>query len=163
MKRFKNVDEALTLFEYYSKKGCEALDQYGDSKTYNRCAENIDKIIGYLKRNESVHLLERFHNHPNIAVRVEAAVLTLPLDEKKSLKVLKQVAKSDVRGTAHIEAVDTIKEWKNGNLKPFLIRLCTNQKVPEKRTKTNTFKWFIYKILINVGLVTCKNNQTQGK
>ncbi len=156
MKRFKDVNEALALFEYYEEKGFDALDQYGDSKTLNRCQENICKILTYLKSNDSVYLLERFYNHPNIAVRIEAALYTLPLDEKKSLKVLQDVVKSGDKNAFEVKL--TIKEWKNGNLKPFLIKLCTNQEVPEKKIKKNVLKELVYRVLINVGLVTCKDN-----
>ena len=154
MRRFNDVNGALALFEYYEKKGSEALDQYGDSKTYNRCQENIGKIIAYLKCNESVYMLERFHNHPNAVIRIEAALDTLPLDEQKSLKVLKEILKSGVKESFDAEWI--IKRWKKEDLKPFLIKKCTNQEVPEKKIKKNVFKEVIYRVLINLGLVTCK-------
>lgn len=156
MKRFKDVNEALALFEYYEEKRNEALTQHGDSKTANRCFDNMKKIVMYLKSNDSIYLLERFHNHPNIAVRVDAAILTLPLDEKKSLRVLKEIVKMNV--ISALTAETAIKEWKNGNLKPFLIKLCTNQEVPEKKIKKNVLKELVYRVLINVGLVTCKDS-----
>ncbi len=161
MKRFKDVNEALALFEYYENKRNEALAQYGDSKTANRCFENIKKIVMYLKCNDSIYLLERFHNHPNIAVRVDAAILTLPLDEKKSLRVLKEIVKMNVRSS--LAAETATKEWKNGNLKPYLIGLCTNQEVPEMKIKKNALKELVYRVLINVGLVACKENQDKEK
>ena len=161
MKRFKDVNEALALFEYYEKKGSEALDQYGDSKTFNRCQESIVKIIAYLKCNDSVYLLERFHNHLNIAVRIEAALYTLSLDEKKSLKILQDVAKSGSKRAFEAEWI--IKRWKKEDLKPYLIGLCTNQEVPEMKIKKNALKELVYRVLINVGLVACKENQDKEK
>lgn len=164
MKRFKDVDEALALFEYYEIKRDKALSQNGDSKTANQCFDNVTKIVLYLKRNECVYLLERFHNHPNLAVKVNAAILTLPLDETKSLRILKDIAKMNVRSA--LSAETAIREWKNGNLKPFLIRLCTNQQVPEKKIKRNAFKdlkELICRVLINVGLVTCKEHSDREK
>lgn len=164
MKRFKDVDEALALFEYYVKKGCDALNRNGDSKTANKCQEAIGKIIAYLKCNESVYMLERFHNHSNIEVRMEAALYTLPLDEEKSLKVLKKIVKSGVKESFEAEWI--IRRWKKEDLKPFLIRLCTNQQVPEKKIKRNALKdlkELICRVLINVGLVTCKEHSDREK
>jgi hypothetical protein len=41
----------------------------------------------------------------------------LPVDEKQSLDILKEIANMKIRGS--LDAEMTIQEWKNGNLRNF--------------------------------------------
>ena len=80
---------------------------------------------------------------------------------RKVWKILQDVAKSGSKRAFEAEWI--IKRWKKEDLKPYLIGLCTNQEVPEMKIKKNALKELVYRVLINVGLVACKENQDKEK
>lgn len=114
--KIENVEEALKLFEDAAIKQSDASNN-GKSKIANRNYDKIVSSISYLKNNDSLKELTRFYEHSNVFVRIWAASYLLPLYERKSLKILKEIADRNVLGS--LEAEMTIKEWKNGNLKTF--------------------------------------------
>lgn len=116
MKRVESIEQALKLFEEYSTKRGKALYS-GDSKTANRCYDNIRKIVHILRDEKQLDRLAIFYNHPNTFVKSAAATYLLPVHEKESIKVLKEISKMKVFGSLDAEII--IKEWKNGNLRDF--------------------------------------------
>lgn len=116
MKRIESIDQALKLFEEYSIKRGKALDN-GDSKTANRCYDNIGKIVHLLREEKQLARLSVFYNHTNAFVRLVAAAYLLPVFEKESIKIMKEVSREN--GIVSLNAKLTIQEWKNGNLRNF--------------------------------------------
>lgn len=116
MKRVESIDQALKLFEEYAIKRGRALYS-GDSKTANRCYDNIGKIVQLLRDEKQLARLAVFYNYPNAFVRLAAAAYLLPVFEKESIKIMKEVSKES--GIASLDAEIIIKEWKNGNLRKF--------------------------------------------
>lgn len=115
MRKINNLKEALKFFEDAAIKRGEAIRE-GHSKIANRNYDKMTDIAKYLRANNSLHELSIFYIHPDIALRLSAAYL-LPVYEKESIKVLKEVAKMD--GIESLNAEMTIKEWKNGNLRNY--------------------------------------------
>ena len=74
-------------------------------------------MVSFLRKKHELSQLATFYTHPNINVRLAAAAYLLPVDEKQSLKVLKEIAQAKVFES--LDAQMTIREWKNGNLKNF--------------------------------------------
>ena len=114
--KIKDIDEALSLFEKAAIEQGEA-SKLGKNKTANRNYDKIKNVVMYLKNNESLNRLSVFYVHPNVSVRIWAASYLLPLYEKESIKVLKEIAKMKFFGS--LDAQMTIREWKNGNLRNF--------------------------------------------
>lgn len=115
MRKINDLKEALKLFEDAAIKRGEAI-RNGRSKIANRNYDKMADIAKYLRANNSLHELSIFYIHPDIALRLSAAYL-LPVYEKESIKVLKEIAKMD--GIESFNAEMTIKEWKNGNLRNY--------------------------------------------
>ena len=116
MKPVKTVERALGLFEKYSISKGEAIDS-GNSKVANKNYDRIESIVKFLRENQELSQLAVFYNHPNAHVRLNAAAYLLPVFEKESLKIMKNITKE--KGIVSLDAEMTIKEWKNGNLKSF--------------------------------------------
>lgn len=114
--RKMTIEQALSLFEQLSIKRGNALNK-GNSKTANYCYDKIKKVVSFLKENEELPKLSAFYNHSNPQVRLTAAAYLLPIFEKESLNVLKEVSKEE--NIIGLCAEMTIQEWKNGNLKNF--------------------------------------------
>lgn len=114
--RIKNVEIALQLFEEAAIKQGEA-SKLGKGKEANRYYDKIGTIVTYLKSNRCLERLSLYYTHPDLSVRSWAAAYLLPLYEKESLKVLKEISKMKVFGS--LDAKLTIQEWKNGNLRDF--------------------------------------------
>lgn len=114
--KIENVREALKLFEDAAIKQGDASNT-GKSNVANRNYKKIATIVSYLKANGALNELTVFYVHSNLFVRTWAAAYLLPLYEKRSLEVLKEIANMNALGS--LEAEMTIKEWKNGNLKNF--------------------------------------------
>lgn len=110
------VEQALILFEQNCIKRGDALYE-GNSKLANRCYDKIRSLASFLRKESKLSQLAAFYTHPNLNVRLTAAAYMLPVDEKQSLKVLKEIAQKKVFGS--LDAQMTIREWKNGNLKNF--------------------------------------------
>ena len=116
MKKVESVEQALILFEKYSIKRGEAMNS-GDSKSANRCFDNIVDIAKFLREEKQLSQLAIFYNHSNPFVRLDAAAYLLPVFEKESLKVMKKNSKEN--GIVSLNAEMTIKEWEKGNLRNF--------------------------------------------
>lgn len=114
--KVRNTKEALSLFEDAAIKQGEASNA-GENKKANRNYDKIAATISYLKKNGALNELATFYVHSNLYVRAWAAAYLLPLYERKSLKILKEIADMNIVGS--LEAEMTIREWKNGNLKNF--------------------------------------------
>lgn len=110
------IEQALILFEQNCVKQEYALYN-GDSKLANHCYDKIGEMVSFLRKKHELSQLATFYTHPNINVRLAAAAYLLPVDEKQSLKVLKEIAQAKVFES--LDAQMTIREWKNGNLKNF--------------------------------------------
>lgn len=116
MRKINNLKEALKFFEDAAIKYGEAI-RNGKSKIANRNFDILADIAKYLRKNNSLYELSIFYTHPDISLRSWAATYLLPVYEKESIKVLKEVAKMD--GIESFNAEMTIKEWKNGNLRNY--------------------------------------------
>lgn len=116
MKKEMTIENILSLFEKYAIKQGETTE-LGDSKKANYYYNRIMSLVHYLKEIKHLDDLSIFYEHPNISVRSWVACFLLPLHEKKSLSVLKEIANMNIFGS--LDAEMTIKEWKNGNLKNF--------------------------------------------
>jgi len=112
----ENVDEALCLFGEAAIKQEEAI-RSGKSKIANRNYDKMRSIVIFLKNNKSLGRLAVYYVHPNLSVRAWAASYLLPLYEKESIRVLKEIVNMKTFGS--FDAEMTIKEWKNGNLRNF--------------------------------------------
>ena len=110
------IEEALAIFEKSAAKHGEASFE-GQARIANYNYDRMAKVVSFLKSQNSLAALSIFYSHPNIAVRSWAAAYLLPVYEKKSIKILKEIVKLHVFGS--LDAEMTIKEWKNGNLKNF--------------------------------------------
>lgn len=116
MRKINNLKEALKFFEDAAIKYGEAI-RNGKSKIANRNFDILADIAKYLRKNNSLYELSIFYTHPDISLRSWAATYLLPVYEKESIKVLKEIAKMD--GIESFNAEMTIKEWKNGNLRNY--------------------------------------------
>ena len=114
--KIENVDEALCLFEEAAIKQEEAI-RSGKSKIANRNYDKMRSVVIFLKSNKSLGRLAVYYVHPNLSVRAWAASYLLPLYEKESIRVLKEIVNMKTFGS--LDAEMTIKEWKNGNLRNF--------------------------------------------
>lgn len=114
MKKIKNIDEALLLFEEYSIKQAIATEQ-GDYKSGNKYYNNIIKIVLFLKESESLNKLKPFINHSNIGVRLKTAYLLLPFLQKECEIILAQISKGEY-GIHSFNAKTILEEWKKGSL-----------------------------------------------
>jgi len=115
--KINDVKHALSLFEKYNVQRGDALNS-GNSKKANSCYDKIRNIVTYLKEEKAISILSTFYNHPNPYVRLNASANLLPIDEKRSLSVIKTIANEE-KGIISVTAKYTIKEWENGNLKGF--------------------------------------------
>lgn len=116
MKEIENTQQALDLFEKYSISRGKALET-GNSKVANYNYDRIENVIRFLREKKELSKLSVFYNHLNAFVKLDAAAYLLPVFEKESLKVMKEIMK--VEGIVSFDAEMTIKEWKNGNLRNF--------------------------------------------
>lgn len=114
MKKIKDIETALTVFEEASIKQAEATEQ-GDYKTGNKLYGEITKAAAFIKSENAVDKLRPLLAHSSVGVRMWAACYLLPLDEKEGVKTLKEIAKSS--GIHALTADTTLSEWQKGNLK----------------------------------------------
>lgn len=115
--KINDVKHALSLFEKYNVQRGDALN-LGNSKKANSCYDKIRNIVAFLKEEKAIPTLSVFYNHPNPYVRLNASAYLLPIDEKRSLSVIKTI-ENEEKGIISVTAKYTIKEWENGNLKGF--------------------------------------------
>lgn len=116
MKKIDNIQQALDLFEKYSISQGKALD-VGNSRVANYNYDRIEDVVRYLREKKELSRLSVFYTHSNAYVKLGAAAYLLPVFEKESLKVMKEIVKT--KGILSLDAEMTIKEWKKGNLRNF--------------------------------------------
>jgi hypothetical protein len=114
MKKIKDKETALSLFEEAAIKHAEATEQ-GDYKTANKSYAVISKAIMFLKEHNEIACLSKFLNHPSDGVKSWAAAYLLPIEEKKAIQVLEDVAKGN--GIRSLAAETALSEWRKGNLR----------------------------------------------
>ena len=112
----ENTEKLLKSFEEFCIKHTE--NSWSNSKKANYYYDKIFKVVNLLKETNSLNSLSVFYSHPNIGVRTWAACFLLPVNEKQSLKVLKEISKMDVRGSYTAELV--IKGWEKRRFKRVL-------------------------------------------
>ena len=111
MKKEKTVDELLALFEKHAMNHGEAMAS-GNSRKANYSHDKISEAVHYLKKKNKLEALVDFYNHSNMSVRSWAACFLLPMYEKKSLKILKEIA------GMNIPSVFLMQKWlfRNGKM-----------------------------------------------
>ena len=75
----------------------------GKSKIANRNYDKIKSIVIFLKNNKSLGRLAVYYVHPNLSVRAWAASYLLPLYEKESIRVLKEIVNMKTFGSLDAE------------------------------------------------------------
>lgn len=113
MKKIKDIQSALTLFQEASIKQVEATEE-GDYKTGNKSYDLITKAAAYLKEEGAITELKPLLCNSSVGARLWAACYLLPVYEKESLSVLEQIAKGS--GIYSLTAETTMSEWKKGSL-----------------------------------------------
>ncbi|MBI5326540.1 MAG: DUF2019 domain-containing protein [Ignavibacteriae bacterium] len=114
MKKIKNLETALALFEESAIKHAEATEK-GDYKTANKSYAVIVKIIAFLKERNELQSLSQFLNHSSEGVKGWAAAYLLPVLESEAIRALEEIAKGS--GLRSLAAEATLSEWRKGNLK----------------------------------------------
>lgn len=110
----ENIKKLLKSFEKFCIKHREESFG-GNSKKANYYYDQIFKVANLLKEANSLTSLSIFYSHLNIGVRTWAACFLLPVNEKQSLKILKEISRMEVTGSYTAELI--IEGWENGNLK----------------------------------------------
>ena len=113
MTKIKDTETALLIFEESALKHAEATQQ-GDYKTANKSYALIIRVITYLKKQDAMQSLFQFLNHSSDGVKGWAATYLLPIEEKKAIRALEEIAKGT--GIRSLAAETTLIEWKKGNL-----------------------------------------------
>lgn len=114
MKKIKDINEALKLFEESSIKQAEATET-GNYKIGNRHHDIIIACILFLYDSQQLRLLEPFLEHPHVGVRLWAAFALLSVERNEAEKVLRDIQNGSY-GIHRGNAMYTLKEWENGNL-----------------------------------------------
>lgn len=115
MKKIKNIDTALSIFEEAAIKQAEAIEE-GNYKMGNKQYDKIVRAMIFIKSENAVNRLKKFLCYPSVGVRLWAASYLLRVDEKEGTKALEKIAKSSSSGIHGLTAETTLSEWKKGNL-----------------------------------------------
>ena len=108
MRKIRNIEDALTLFEF-------DMIVYGESEDYkkaNKAYNQGRKIVKYLLENNSIERLKEFYNSDNLWVRLNAATYLAPIDNENSYAIVEGIVNSGVKGVS-VDAEFCIKEWHN--------------------------------------------------
>lgn len=111
------TEELLIEFENAAIKYSRASES-GNSKIVNENYNKMMTIVKKLLETDSVEYLNTLLNSDSIGCRVWVAYYLLPISEKCSKSVLKEISK--MSGMLAFDAKMTLQEWKNGNLKSYL-------------------------------------------
>lgn len=114
MKKIKNIEMALMLFEEAAIKHTEATEK-GDYKAANKNYNIVAKVIAFLKEHNEIHFLLKFLNHNSVGVKGWAATYLLPIEEKQAIEALEKI--TNEKGIRSLAAETTLSEWRKGNLK----------------------------------------------
>ncbi|PKL81102.1 MAG: DUF2019 domain-containing protein [Ignavibacteriae bacterium HGW-Ignavibacteriae-4] len=114
MKPLNNISSALNLFIESAKEHTLATEE-GNYRKGNKNYYLIVEAISYLRNNNSLTELKPLLNNSYIGVRLWTACYLLPVFEKESLLILKDIVEEG--GIHSLSAEMTICEWKKGNLK----------------------------------------------
>lgn len=107
----------LNAFEQAASKFSEATIE-GNARVANRNFDKIEKIVSYLKENDSLDELRMFLKHDVIGVRMLAASYLLSKYEKEASYVLEEI--SNGKGMIPFIVEMTLKEWRKGNLNDYI-------------------------------------------
>lgn len=114
IEKMKDIIEALERFEKAAIKHAEATE-CGNYKAANKNYSIIAKVITFLKERDEMQSLSRFLNHHSDGVKGWSATYLLPIDEKRAIQALKEIAEGN--GIRSFAAETTLSEWRKGNLK----------------------------------------------
>ncbi len=112
--KINSIESAMNLFEEYSINHSNALEK-GDYKNANKNYDKIIGIVSYLKKENAVDKLSILLSSSNTSVRLAVATFLLPINEKQSKNVLKEIGKTS--GLLSLRAETILSEWEKGNLK----------------------------------------------
>ena len=110
----ETITKMINAFEQAASKYSEATE-VGNARVANRNFDKVEKIVLYLKENNSLDELRMFLNHDVIGVRMLAASYLLPKYEKEASSILEEI--SNQKGMIPFIAEMTLKEWRKGNLR----------------------------------------------
>lgn len=114
MNRFKNVEDSLKSFKEAATKHALATEQ-GDYKIANKCYAIIVAAVNFLQEQDELQKLSFLLDDNSIGVCMWAATFLLPIDEKRAMQKLDEIANGD--GILSFNAQMTLSEWGKGNLK----------------------------------------------
>lgn len=118
MKKIKNVEDALALFELYITIHGEC-NKSGNYRKGNQVYTDSRKVVKYLLENNSIERLKIFYNSSNLYVRLIAATCLAPIDTEKCYNIIKKIEEMN-DGWASFLAKYTLKEWsKLSNLEVY--------------------------------------------
>lgn len=109
------TEDVLNLYVNGVRTHTKATEK-GDHKTANRQYEEIESCVQILRKTGKIEELAPYLTCSDDGLRLWTATYFLPIYEKKALATLKELAES--QRFLSVEAKWTIREWKNGNLKP---------------------------------------------
>ena len=109
MRKIKNVEDALALFELCTIIHDEC-NKSGDYRKSNKALDDKRKVIKYLLENDSIQNLKVFYKSSNLFARLSAATYLAPLDSENCYKIIKEIMDAD-EGWASFDAKYTLKEW----------------------------------------------------
>ena len=109
MRKIKNVEDALALFELCTIIHDEC-NKSGDYRKSNKALDDKRKVIKYLLENDSIQNLEVFYKSSNLFARLSAATYFAPIDNENCYRIVKEIMDMN-EGWASFEAKYTLKEW----------------------------------------------------
>lgn len=105
----KSIEEALATFEKSAAIQAETFDT-GDYRKGNKHLKIAMQSLVFLYEHNHLADLEPFLHHKNVGVRSFAAYALLPIMEKESKAVLKEIASNEY-GIHSLDAERTLKRW----------------------------------------------------
>ena len=110
----KSIEEALAIFEESAIIQSQTQET-GDYKKGNKYHKLEMQSVVYLYEHGHLGDLEKFLNHKNVYVRADAAFMLLPISEKRSKAILKEIVKKE-HGIQRLLSEIGLKEWENGEV-----------------------------------------------
>ena len=112
--KIKSVEEALRIFEENVRKQAETLET-GEYRKGNRCFTKYMRSIAYLYEHQALQRLTPLLSSENVGIRCVAAYALLPITEKVSRQVLKEIEMGNY-GFISINAKYTLIQWDEGKI-----------------------------------------------
>jgi hypothetical protein len=110
----ESIEEALAIFEESAIIQGQTQET-GDYKKGNKYHKLEMQCVVYLYEHGHLADLEKFLNHKNVYVRADAAFMLLPISEKRSKAILKEIVKKE-HGIQRLLSEIELKEWENGEV-----------------------------------------------